>query len=109
MYTYKMKRKLSLQSLAVVKYMLERPKDDVFGLELIEAVQLPAGTIYPILTRLEDAGWIEGEWESLDRKDAGRRRRKYYKLTKDGKKDGRKQLKDSLKALERLGLFEKKK
>lgn len=104
-----MKRKLSLQSLAVVKYMLERPREDVFGLELIEAVQLPAGTIYPILTRLEEAGWIEGEWESMERKDAGRRRRKYYKLTKDGKKDGRKQLKESLKMLERMGLFVDKK
>lgn len=89
--------------------MLERPKGDVFGLELIEAIQLPAGTIYPILTRLEDAGWIEGEWESLERKDAGRRRRKYYKLTKEGKQDGRKQLKESLKALERMGLFVDKK
>jgi DNA-binding PadR family transcriptional regulator len=40
---------------------------------------LPTGTIYPALHRLEDAGLIEGRWSIVD----GRRRRR-YQLTPDG-------------------------
>ena len=100
-----LKRKLSPQTLAVLKYMLDNPKNDVFGLELIDALGQPAGTIYPILTRLEEIGWIEGEWESMERKDKGRRRRRYYLLTKEGKTDGKKYLKDGIKELNKLGLL----
>ena len=101
-----LKRKLSPQTLAVIKYMIDRPKADYYGLELIEATGMPAGTIYPILTRLEEVGWIGGEWESFDRKDKGRRRRRYYVMTAAGKKDGKKYLADGIKELSRLGLLD---
>ena len=39
-------------------------------------------SLYPLLYRLEKRGWIEGRWVEK----AGQRRRRYYKLTKDGKK-----------------------
>jgi DNA-binding PadR family transcriptional regulator len=35
-----------------------------------------------LLYRLEKRGWIEGRWVEK----AGERRRRFYKLTKDGKK-----------------------
>ena len=98
-------RKLSPQTLAVLKYMLDHPKVEVFGLELIDALGQPAGTIYPILKRLEKSGWIEGDWESMDKKDKGRRRRRYYKLTKEGKSDGKKQLKEGIRELQKLDLL----
>jgi PadR family transcriptional regulator PadR len=41
-----------------------------------------AASLYPLLYRLEKRGWIEGKWVEK----AGQRRRRYYKLTKDGKK-----------------------
>src|SRR5262245_56923207 len=37
---------------------------------------------YPLLDRLEKRGWIEGRWVEK----AGQRRRRYYKLTPEGKK-----------------------
>lgn len=40
---------------------------------------LPTGTIYPALHRLEEAGLIEGSWSTVE----GRRRRT-YRLTADG-------------------------
>lgn len=43
------------------------------------ALDLPTGTIYPALHRLERAGLIEGQWEH----DGGRRRR-MYRLTNAG-------------------------
>lgn len=41
---------------------------------------LPTGTIYPALHRLEQAGLIAGSWSTVD----GRRRRT-YRLTADGR------------------------
>ena len=39
-------------------------------------------SLYPLLYRLEKRQWIEGHWVEK----AGQRRRRYYKLTKEGKK-----------------------
>ena len=39
-------------------------------------------SLYPLLYRLEDRGWIEGRWVEK----AGQRRRRYYKLTAAGRK-----------------------
>jgi transcriptional regulator len=40
------------------------------------------GSLYPILCRLEDKGLITGRWIEK----AGERRRRYYKLTAEGRK-----------------------
>jgi len=39
-------------------------------------------SLYPLLYRLEERGWIAGKW--LER--AGQRRRRYYRLTAEGRK-----------------------
>jgi PadR family transcriptional regulator, regulatory protein PadR len=39
-------------------------------------------SLYTLLYRLEKRGWIEGKW--VDK--AGQRRRRYYKLTPEGRK-----------------------
>ena len=39
-------------------------------------------SLYPLLYRLEKRGWIKGQWVEK----AGQRRRRYYKLTPEGKK-----------------------
>ncbi len=39
-------------------------------------------SLYPLLYRLERRGWIDGRWVEK----AGQRRRRYYRLTADGKK-----------------------
>jgi transcriptional regulator len=37
-------------------------------------------SLYPVLCRMEDRGWIRGRW--VEKK--GQRRRKYYRLTRAG-------------------------
>jgi PadR family transcriptional regulator PadR len=39
-------------------------------------------SLYPLLYRLEDRGWIQGRWTEKQ----GQRRRRYYKLTASGRK-----------------------
>jgi PadR family transcriptional regulator PadR len=46
------------------------------------ALKFNAASLYLLLYRLEKRGWIEGRWVEK----AGERRRRFYKLTKDGKK-----------------------
>src|SRR3954464_3004750 len=46
------------------------------------AINFPLTSLYPTLYRLEDRGLIEGRW--VER--AGQRRRRYYKLTRTGRR-----------------------
>ncbi|MDB6052981.1 MAG: transcriptional regulator, PadR family [Verrucomicrobiales bacterium] len=39
-------------------------------------------SLYPLLYRLEDRGWIQGRWVEK----AGQRRRRFYRLTAEGRK-----------------------
>ena len=41
-----------------------------------------AASLYPLLYRLEQRGWIEGKWVEK----AGQRRRRFYRLTKEGRR-----------------------
>ncbi|GIF04035.1 PadR family transcriptional regulator [Actinoplanes siamensis] len=68
----------------VLAAFLEDPAAERYGLDLMRDSGYPSGTLYPILTRLEKARWIEAQWEDLDPAVAGRPPRKYYRLTADG-------------------------
>src|SRR5262245_22209822 len=46
------------------------------------ALQVPQGSIYPALHRLERRGWIAAEWAPSD----NNRKAKYYELTRLGRK-----------------------
>jgi transcriptional regulator len=57
-------------------------------------LQIPQGSLYPALHRLERHGWIAAEWGASD----NNRRAKYYELTRSG----RKQLETETAAWDRL-------
>jgi PadR family transcriptional regulator len=46
------------------------------------ALSFHVASLYPLLYRLEKRGWIKGHWVEK----SGQRRRRYYKLTPEGKK-----------------------
>ena len=46
-------------------------------------LQVPQGSLYPALHRLEQEGWIEAEWGTAPESN---RQAKYYSLTKTGRK-----------------------
>jgi len=77
------KRAPSLAKLEVLSVFVEDPATARYGSELMKATSLSSGSLYPILQRLEDDGWIEGVWEVLPA-DAQRPRRRYYRLTAMG-------------------------
>lgn len=45
-------------------------------------VTFKAASLYPLLYRLEDRGWIAGRWVASE----GTRRRRFYKITAEGRK-----------------------
>ena len=61
-----------------------------------DALQIPQGSLYPALYRLEHRGWIAAEWGESENK----RKAKYYRLTAAG----RRQLKSERQEWKRLAL-----
>jgi PadR family transcriptional regulator, regulatory protein PadR len=59
-----------------------------------ETLQIPQGSLYPALHRLERRGWIRAEWGTSD----NNRRAKYYALTRTGCK----QLEEEMAAWDKL-------
>jgi len=45
------------------------------------SLQIPQGSLYPALHRLERRGWVRAEWGASD----NNRRAKYYELSREGK------------------------
>jgi PadR family transcriptional regulator PadR len=59
-----------------------------FGLEIVRELDAAGGlltsdgTVYPLLSRLRDAGLVTSEWQDRP----GQRARRYYFITDDGRK-----------------------
>src|SRR3954470_117643 len=53
-----------------------------WGLAIIKQSGRPAGSVYPILERLETSGWVTSSWEENSERSGPRRR--YYALTAEG-------------------------
>jgi len=73
--------------LLVLSLVEERPRHGYEISKLIEArsggaLSFHVASLYPMLYRLERRGWVEGRWVEK----AGQRRRRYYKLTAEGRK-----------------------
>lgn len=68
----------------VLAAFLADPTEHRYGLELMAEADLASGTLYPILNRLQKAGWVEAHWEDIDPVKAGRPARRYYRLTAEG-------------------------
>src|SRR3954452_16469189 len=73
---------LTLPLVRVLAVMLDHPLQAYYGLELMKRTGLKSGTLYPILARLERAGWFTSEWERDG--TPGRPPRKFYRLSEDG-------------------------
>ena len=73
--------------LLILSLVEARPRHGYEISKLIEtrsegALRFNVASLYPLLYRLEKRGWIQGRWVEK----AGQRRRRYYKLTPEGKK-----------------------
>ncbi|HVF44709.1 MAG TPA: PadR family transcriptional regulator [Pyrinomonadaceae bacterium] len=73
--------------LLILSLVEDRPRHGYEVGSLIEQrsgglLRFNVASLYPLLYRLEKRGWIQGRWVEKP----GQRRRRYYRLTADGKK-----------------------
>ena|SRR2546421_3000167 len=73
--------------LLILSLVEARPRHGYEISKLIEArsdgvLRFNVASLYPLLYRLEKRGWLVGRWVEK----AGQRRRRYYKLTAEGKR-----------------------
>jgi DNA-binding PadR family transcriptional regulator len=76
-------RRPSPQTLAVLLALAEQPQEWRYGYDLCTSLGLQAGSIYPILMRLADRGYLETSWDT--ERAAGRPPRHLYRLTGAGR------------------------
>jgi PadR family transcriptional regulator, regulatory protein PadR len=78
-------RRVTQPTVLVLRSLLAQPGRRWYGLELCRATGLPSGTLYPIIARLEQEGWLASEWEDPKLHESrGRARRRYYWMTGAG-------------------------
>ncbi|MGH3655191.1 MAG: PadR family transcriptional regulator [Micromonosporaceae bacterium] len=76
--------RITLPVAKILAAFLAEPERHRYGLQLMAEADLASGTLYPILTRLTKAGWVESQWEDIDPATEGRPPRRYYLLTAEG-------------------------
>lgn len=76
--------RMSLQTMKVLEAFLEDPAAELAGADVQKRSGIASGTLYPILLRLETAGWFVSRWEAVDPTSVGRPRRRLYRLTPGG-------------------------
>lgn len=84
--------RLSGPTLKVLKLMLENPRQGFSGADFSRRLGIGSGTLYPLLARLENASWVKSEWEDVEPSEAGRPRKRFYRLTGQGQIRARKAL-----------------
>lgn len=91
---------MTAETLKIVSVLLADTDTEWYGLNLSKRSGLKPGTIYPILARLLDAGWVERRWEDIDPAQAGRPKRRLYRLTRIGVPAARSAMEDHLTSLQ---------
>ncbi|MGW6317684.1 helix-turn-helix transcriptional regulator [Streptomyces sp. NPDC055099] len=77
--------RLTRPTLEVIRVLMaSTPAEPAWGLKICEEADLGSGTVYPILERLVDAGWITRYEETAEH--PGRPKRFYYQLTAAGQR-----------------------
>jgi|SRR5712671_625660 len=75
-------RRPSAHALLLLDALSKRPRAWQHGYELSQITGLKSGTLYPILSRLEDRGYLESKW--LEPAPGGRPPRHVCRLTSVG-------------------------
>ncbi len=84
----------SAQTLSLLASLLHQPAEWRYGYDISRETGLKSGTLYPILMRLADRGWLDAKWEEAH--EPGRPPRHMYRLTTDGREWAREELADEM-------------
>jgi PadR family transcriptional regulator, regulatory protein PadR len=85
-------RRLSRHAVEVLAAFMRDPGGRHYGKRIADDTGILSGTLYPLLTRLEGRGLLSSEAENVDPVKVGRRPRKYYRLTDEGRRVAQREL-----------------
>ena len=74
--------RLSPQTLMVLEALRHGARTWSHGYDVSKLTRLKSGTLYPILARLHEEGWLEARWEEA--REPGRPPRHLYRLSAVG-------------------------
>lgn len=85
--------RMSSAMLDVLALMLAAWESDqeLHGWQIMRSVRRSGPTVYGVLDRLEDAGWVSASWEPRTAEQPTRPRRRFYRLTPTGAEAARDQ------------------
>jgi DNA-binding PadR family transcriptional regulator len=81
--------RMSRQTIRLLEGLLSSASSWHYGYDLSRGTGLKSGTLYPLLMRLAERGWLEARWEPAE---PGRPPRHMYRLTGPGVKAAREQM-----------------
>ncbi len=76
-------RRPSAQTRAVLEFLSSEPDRWSYGYEISKETRIASGTLYPLLMRLADRGFLESKWEPAA--VSGRPPRRVCRLTAAGR------------------------
>jgi PadR family transcriptional regulator PadR len=80
--------RLTPQQAEVMAAVLESESEESYGYELARACNAPTGSMYKVLGRLEERGFVQSRVEDADAAEAeGRPQRRLYSLTPSGESE----------------------
>jgi PadR family transcriptional regulator, regulatory protein PadR len=82
--------RLSPQTISVLQALYATSTAWHYGYDLSRVTSLKSGTLYPMLARMQDSGWLETKWEQSS--EPGRPPRHLYRLTATGRTEAQKVL-----------------
>lgn len=84
--------RVTLAVATLLRVFLEDPGEPRYGYDLMRQTGFPSGKLYPILARLEAAGWLIKELEQVSPAAVGRPARRNYRLSGEGAAAARREL-----------------
>jgi PadR family transcriptional regulator PadR len=79
-----MARHVSYAAVSILKAVADGVR---YGFDIMDRTELPSGTVYPALSRLERDGLLKSQWEDLEKAHGDRRPpRRYYRITAQGER-----------------------
>ena len=79
-----MPRQLSYAAVSILNAVSDGVR---YGFDIMDRTELPSGTVYPALSRLERDGLLRSHWEDLHKAHGDRRPpRRYYRITPHGER-----------------------
>ena len=77
-------RRLSYAAVSVLHAIADGVR---YGFDVMDRTELPSGTVYPALSRLERDGYVKSHWENPVKAHGDRRPpRRYYRITAPGER-----------------------